>query len=57
VHKRALVICRHDYWPGLTPDKLWELDYDLWATLALACDQISADRAAAAEEMKRKARG
>ena len=56
VRKRALLICRHDNWPALTPDKLWSLDYDLWPQLALACDQIQADREKQARELEAKRR-
>ena len=51
-----LLICRYDYWPGLTPDRLWEIPYDRWAALALAVDKIHAQRqraeADASERMK-----
>ncbi|MCC2030612.1 hypothetical protein [Microbacterium allomyrinae] len=53
---RALLICRNDYWPSLTPDRLWELPYAMWARLAVACDAIAAQRAADVEEIKRMSR-
>jgi len=56
VRKRALLICRHDNWPALTPDKLWLLDFDLWPQLAIACDQIQAERERQAREMERRRR-
>lgn len=54
--KRELLICRYDYWPSLTPDKIRELDYTQWPHLAIACDSLSEQRERDAEEMKRKAR-
>lgn len=51
-----LLICRHDYWPGLTPDKLWELPLEQWGPLAIAVDRISAERERAADELKNKMR-
>lgn len=53
MRKRALLICRHDNWPGLTPDRLWELPYDLWAPLALACDSIQKQREDERAELER----
>ncbi|MDQ1111161.1 hypothetical protein QE418_000609 [Microbacterium testaceum] len=51
--RRALLICRHDYWPALTPDRLWELPYDLWAQLALSCDAIAKQKEEDAAELER----
>ena len=57
MRKRLLLICRHDYWPGLTPDKVWELDFDLWPTLALACDaRLKAQEEADREHKRQMAR-
>ncbi|MGZ0067864.1 hypothetical protein [Microbacterium arborescens] len=50
---RALVICRDGYWPGLTPDRLWELPYELWGSLALSCDRITEHKKQEAEELER----
>ena len=36
----------------MTPDKVWALDYELWPKLALAVDEIAAQRAKDAEDMK-----
>lgn len=52
--KRALLICRHDYWPELTPDRIWDLPAEMWAQLALACDAISKQRADEAAELKKR---
>lgn len=54
VEKRALLICRHDYWPELTPERLWQLPADMWVQLALACDAIAKQRADEAEELRKR---
>lgn len=56
MNKRALLICRYDYWPELTPDRIWELPYEMWGPLALACDSITAKREQAAAELESKRR-
>tara|TARA_R100000365_G_C2746966_1_gene76503 strand:- start:1973 stop:2191 length:219 start_codon:yes stop_codon:yes gene_type:complete len=53
IRSRLLVICRHDYWPGLTPDKVWQLEYDLWPHLALQCDALTKQREDEAAEIRR----
>jgi hypothetical protein len=54
INKRALLICRHDFWPGLTPDRLWDLPYHLWASLALSCDAIVKQREDERAELERR---
>ena len=39
-----LLIGRHDYWPGYTPDVIRSLDYDYWPVLALSCDALTQAR-------------
>ncbi len=39
--KRVLLIGRHDYWPGYTPDVIRAMPWDYWPRLALACDAIT----------------
>lgn len=57
MRKRAILISRHDYWPGITPEKLWELPAHLWPQLALSCDALTAERQRVADEIERKSRG
>lgn len=51
--KRVLLIGRHDYWPGYTPDVIRSLDFDLWPALALGCDQITASHEEDRREIER----
>lgn len=53
---RLLLICRHDYWPSLTPERVWALPYDQWELLALAVDKIRADREKAEDDMREQMR-
>ncbi|MBQ9915951.1 MAG: hypothetical protein IJO71_01985 [Microbacterium sp.] len=56
MNKRALLICRYDNWPDLTPDRLWQLPAHMWPQLALACDEIAKQRADEADELRRMRR-
>lgn len=47
-----LLICRFDYWPGLTPERLWQIPYVQWGPLALAVDKLAADRKRENEEIQ-----
>jgi adenylate kinase len=40
----VLLIGRHDYWPGYTPEVIKSLDFDMWPMLALAVDSILEQR-------------
>lgn len=51
-----LLIGRHDYWPGYTPEVIRELDYDLWPSLALSCDAIKEQREREYAELQRMGR-
>ncbi|WP_175627621.1 hypothetical protein [Microbacterium sp. CSI-V] len=53
MEKRRLLICRHDFWPGLTPDKLWEIPYDMWPSLALSCDAMKQQKEDERAELER----
>lgn len=43
----------HDYWPGITPDRIRDLAYHEWAALALTCDALIESRREQAEKQQR----
>lgn len=56
MRKRLLLIGRHDYWPGYTPEVIYALPADLWPELALAVDAMHAERKERAAEQERQLR-
>lgn len=48
-----LLIGRHDFWPGYTPDVIRSLDFDLWPSLALSCDAMVKAREEERQELER----
>lgn len=44
IRNRILTISHAEFWPGITPFNVGDLDYGLWLSLALSCDEQIADR-------------
>ncbi|MCT2086774.1 hypothetical protein M3D75_11665 [Microbacterium enclense] len=49
-----LLIGRHDFWPSYTPDVIDRMDADLWAHLAVQCDELVARREKEAREREQQ---
>lgn len=57
MRNRALLIGRHDYWPGYTLDVIKSLDFDYWPELALTCDAITEQHEKDRKEIERRKGG
>lgn len=51
-----LLIGRHDFWPGYTPEVILSLEFQLWPRLALSCDAIAKQREEEREQLEQSKR-
>lgn len=52
MRRRVLIIGSAEFWPSYTPEVIDRMDADLWAHLALQCDERVAAREKRAREIE-----